>query len=37
MRKKDKITKVQRLDDSINLNGINKKLDEHENKIKDQK
>jgi len=37
IRKKDKTAQIKKLDDTINLNGINKKLDEHEVRIKDQK
>lgn len=36
LRKKDK-TAPRKLDESINLKGINRKLEEHETKIQDQK
>lgn len=36
LRKKDKIAH-KKLDDSMNLKGINKKLEQHELKINDQK
>lgn len=37
VRKKDKTTQIKKIDESMNLKGINKKLDEHEVKILDQK
>lgn len=37
LRKKDKVTQIKKIDDSMNLKGINKKLEEHELRINDQK
>lgn len=37
MRKKEKTTQIKKLDESINFKHINKKLDEHQTKINDQK
>jgi hypothetical protein len=37
IRKKDKTAQIKKLDDTINLKGINKKLEEHEVRINDQK
>jgi len=37
VRKKDKNTQIKKIDESINLKGINRKLEEHDVKISDQK
>lgn len=37
IRKKEKSTQIKKIDESMNFKGINKKLEEHELKISDQK
>ena len=37
VRKKDKNSQIKKIDESINLKGINRKLEEHDVKISDQK
>lgn len=37
IRKKEKSTQLKRMDESMNFKGINKKLEEHEVKLSDQK
>lgn len=37
LRKRDKTAQIKKMDDSINLKGINRKIEEHEVKINEQK
>ena len=37
LRKRDKATQIKKIDDNINLKGINRKIEEHQMKISDQK
>ena len=37
IRKKEKTAQIKKIDDTVNLKGINKKLEEHDAKITDQK